>query len=146
MLLVFKGLWNDGTSASRYREIMLRNKSNFQISTPICLSSISICNLLIDLPSYDFSDHRWFSKKTLCFSAWAKEKPSSSGISVAHWKYWMMTRMKKYVNLRPLKLAKYWIESVKWWIGWKDRVIVITSIFLDLQNIEMYVMKKHHQL
>jgi hypothetical protein len=31
---------------------MLRNKSNFQISTLICLSSISICNLLIDLPSY----------------------------------------------------------------------------------------------
>jgi hypothetical protein len=31
---------------------MLRNKSIFQISTLICLSSISICNLLIDLPSY----------------------------------------------------------------------------------------------
>jgi hypothetical protein len=28
---------------------MLRNKSIFQISTFICLSSISICNLLIDL-------------------------------------------------------------------------------------------------
>jgi hypothetical protein len=35
-----------------YREIMLRNKSIFQISTLIWLSSISICNLLIDLPSY----------------------------------------------------------------------------------------------
>jgi hypothetical protein len=35
-----------------YREIMLRNKSIFQISTLIYLSSISICNLLIDLPSY----------------------------------------------------------------------------------------------
>jgi hypothetical protein len=35
-----------------YREIMLRNKSIFQISTLLCLSSISICNLLIDLPSY----------------------------------------------------------------------------------------------
>jgi hypothetical protein len=35
-----------------YREIMLRNKSVFQISTLICLSSISICNLLIDLPLY----------------------------------------------------------------------------------------------
>jgi hypothetical protein len=32
---------------------MLRNKSIFQISTLICLSSISICNLLIDLPSYN---------------------------------------------------------------------------------------------
>jgi hypothetical protein len=31
---------------------MLRNKSIFQISTLIYLSSISICNLLIDLPSY----------------------------------------------------------------------------------------------
>jgi hypothetical protein len=40
-------------SASMYREIMLRNKSIFQISTLICLSSISICNLLIDLPSYN---------------------------------------------------------------------------------------------
>jgi hypothetical protein len=33
----------------------LRNKSIFQISTLICLSSISICNLLIDLPSYLYS-------------------------------------------------------------------------------------------
>jgi hypothetical protein len=49
-LLVFRGLWNDGTSDSVYREIMLRNKSIFQISTLICLSSISIRNLLIDLP------------------------------------------------------------------------------------------------
>jgi hypothetical protein len=32
----------------------LRNKSIFQISTLICLSSISICNLLIDLPTYVF--------------------------------------------------------------------------------------------
>jgi hypothetical protein len=32
MLLVFRGLWNDGTSASMYREIMLRNKSIVQIS------------------------------------------------------------------------------------------------------------------
>jgi hypothetical protein len=32
-LLVFRGLWNDGTSASMYREIMLRNKIIFQIST-----------------------------------------------------------------------------------------------------------------
>jgi hypothetical protein len=31
---------------------MLRNKSIFQISTLICLTSISIYNLLIDLPSY----------------------------------------------------------------------------------------------
>jgi hypothetical protein len=30
----------------------LRNKSIFQMSTLICLSSISICNLLIDLPTY----------------------------------------------------------------------------------------------
>jgi hypothetical protein len=52
MLLVFRGLWNDGASASMYREIMFRNKSIFQISTLICLSSISICNLLIDLPTY----------------------------------------------------------------------------------------------
>jgi hypothetical protein len=29
------------------------NKSIFQISTLVCLSSISICNLLIDLPLYD---------------------------------------------------------------------------------------------
>jgi hypothetical protein len=34
-----------------YREIMLRNKSIFQISTLVCLSSISICDLLIDLPT-----------------------------------------------------------------------------------------------
>jgi hypothetical protein len=33
-------------------EIMLRNKSIFQISTLVCLCSISICNLLIDLPTY----------------------------------------------------------------------------------------------
>jgi hypothetical protein len=31
---------------------MLRNKSIFQISTLVCLSSISICNLLIDLATY----------------------------------------------------------------------------------------------
>jgi hypothetical protein len=31
---------------------MLQNKSIFQISTLICLSSISICNLLIDLSTY----------------------------------------------------------------------------------------------
>jgi hypothetical protein len=31
---------------------MLRNKSIFQISTLDYSSSISICNLLIDLPSY----------------------------------------------------------------------------------------------
>jgi hypothetical protein len=31
---------------------MLRNKSIFQISTLVCLSSISICNLLIDLHTY----------------------------------------------------------------------------------------------
>jgi hypothetical protein len=52
MLLIFRYLWKDGTSASMYREIMLRNKSNFQISTLVCLSSIYICNLLIDLPAY----------------------------------------------------------------------------------------------
>jgi hypothetical protein len=34
------------------REIMLRNKSIFKISTLICLSSISICNLPIDLAAY----------------------------------------------------------------------------------------------
>jgi hypothetical protein len=34
-----------------YKEIMLRNKSIFQIST-LVLSSISISNLLIDLPTY----------------------------------------------------------------------------------------------
>jgi hypothetical protein len=50
MLLVFRGLWIDGTSASMYMEIILRNRSIFQISTLVCLSSISICNLLIDLP------------------------------------------------------------------------------------------------
>jgi hypothetical protein len=48
MLLVFRGFWNDGPSASMYREIMLRNKSIIQISTLVYLSSISICNLLID--------------------------------------------------------------------------------------------------
>jgi hypothetical protein len=31
---------------------MLRNKSIFEISTLVCLSSVSICNLLIDLPMY----------------------------------------------------------------------------------------------
>jgi hypothetical protein len=48
----FQGLvkrWDRG--ASMYREIMLRNKSIFQIRALICLSSISICNLLIDLPT-----------------------------------------------------------------------------------------------
>jgi hypothetical protein len=35
-----------------YRKIMFRIKSIFQISILICLSSISICNLLTDLPSY----------------------------------------------------------------------------------------------
>jgi hypothetical protein len=34
---------------------MLRNESIFEISTLICLSSISICNLLIDLPMYKFT-------------------------------------------------------------------------------------------
>jgi hypothetical protein len=43
---------DDGTGASMYREIMLRNKSIFHISTLIWLNSISICNLLIDLPTY----------------------------------------------------------------------------------------------
>jgi hypothetical protein len=52
ILLVFRGLWNDGTSASMYREVMLKNRSIFQISTLVCLSSISICNLLIDWPTY----------------------------------------------------------------------------------------------
>jgi hypothetical protein len=52
MLLVFGGLWNDATSASMHREIMLRNKSIFQISNLVCLISISICNSLIDLPTY----------------------------------------------------------------------------------------------
>jgi hypothetical protein len=55
MLLVFRGLWNVGTSVSMYMEIMLRNKSLFQISTLICLSSISICNLLIHLPTYIYN-------------------------------------------------------------------------------------------
>jgi hypothetical protein len=50
MLSVFRGLWIDWTSASMYMEIMLRNKSIFQISILVCLSSTSICNLLIDLP------------------------------------------------------------------------------------------------
>jgi hypothetical protein len=35
---------------------MLRNKRIFQISTLICLSSISICNLLIDLPTHEHLD------------------------------------------------------------------------------------------
>jgi hypothetical protein len=52
MLLIFRGLWNDGTSVSAYRAIMLRNKSIFQISTIVCSRSISICNLLIDLSLY----------------------------------------------------------------------------------------------
>jgi hypothetical protein len=46
----FQRLMKDGTSASMYREIMLRNKHIFQINTLVCLSSISICNLLINLP------------------------------------------------------------------------------------------------
>jgi hypothetical protein len=49
MLLVFGGMWNDGANASMYKEIMLRNVGIFQISTLVCLSSITICNLLIDL-------------------------------------------------------------------------------------------------
>jgi hypothetical protein len=31
---------------------MLKNKSIFQISTLVCLSSVSICNLLIELLTY----------------------------------------------------------------------------------------------
>jgi hypothetical protein len=34
---------------------MLRNKGLFQISTLVCLISISICNLFIDLPMYNAS-------------------------------------------------------------------------------------------
>jgi hypothetical protein len=48
----FQGLVKRWDKCLNYREIMLRSKSIFQISTLICLSSISICNLLIDLPSY----------------------------------------------------------------------------------------------
>jgi transposase len=48
--------FSDGEAVERevtaWLEIMLRNKSIFEISTHICLSYISICNLLIDLPSY----------------------------------------------------------------------------------------------
>jgi hypothetical protein len=66
MLLVFRGLWNDGTSAWMYREIMLRNKSVFQISTLVCFSSISICKLLIDLPSYKVL----FSKNICSMPIW----------------------------------------------------------------------------
>jgi hypothetical protein len=33
LLLVFRGLWNDGTSVSMHREIMVSIKTIFQIST-----------------------------------------------------------------------------------------------------------------
>jgi hypothetical protein len=57
---------------------VLRNKDIFQISTLVCLSSISMCNLLIDLPSYKkrcmhgtCADSRlfWF----LFFVTWLRE-------------------------------------------------------------------------
>jgi hypothetical protein len=48
----FQGLVKGWTSASMYREIMSRKKDIFQICTLICLSSISICILFIDLPTY----------------------------------------------------------------------------------------------
>jgi hypothetical protein len=48
MLLALRGPWNDGTIAPMYRETMLINKSIFQISTLVCSSSMSNCNLLID--------------------------------------------------------------------------------------------------
>jgi hypothetical protein len=38
----------------------LRNKSIFQISTLVCLSSISICNLLTDLPTYNTRNYWGF--------------------------------------------------------------------------------------
>jgi hypothetical protein len=65
MLPVFRGLWNDGTSASMYRKIMLRNKSIFQISTLVCLSCISISNLLIDLSTYLRGN---FVRSTACYN------------------------------------------------------------------------------
>jgi hypothetical protein len=44
----------------------LRNKSIFQISSLICLSSISICKLLIDLLKYNSSDtgEKWECNET----------------------------------------------------------------------------------
>jgi hypothetical protein len=48
-----------------YREIMLRNKSIFQISTLICLNSISICNLRIELPSYNDIRFKTYEKRPL---------------------------------------------------------------------------------
>jgi hypothetical protein len=46
----------------------------------------------------------------------------------------MIVRMKKYVLLKPLKLAKYWLASAKWWIGRKDSAIVFISIFYKQQT------------
>jgi hypothetical protein len=37
----------------------LRNKSIFQISTLVCLSSISICNLPVDLPTYKMKSFKF---------------------------------------------------------------------------------------
>jgi hypothetical protein len=73
-----------------------------------------------------------------CFSRQAMEKPSSVGINVANWKYRKLTaRMKKCVSLTPLKLAKYWTASVKWWIDrWSD----CDNLHLwHLQNIIRYM-------
>jgi hypothetical protein len=47
----------------------------------------------------------------------------------------MRARMKKYVSLRPLNLAKYWIASVQWWTGWKESDCVHLHL-LHLQNIK----------
>jgi hypothetical protein len=49
----------------------------------------------------------------------------------------MTARMKKWASLKPLKFAKYSIASVKWWIGWKDRVTDHLHL-LHLQNSEMW--------
>jgi hypothetical protein len=41
-----------------------KEKSIFQISTLICLSSVSICNLLTDLPSYVTMYWAWWIVQT----------------------------------------------------------------------------------
>jgi hypothetical protein len=49
--------WSLSQATTIFIDCMLRNKSIFQISTLAGLSSISICNLLIDLPSYYLGWH-----------------------------------------------------------------------------------------
>jgi hypothetical protein len=53
----------------------------------------------------------------------------------------MTVRMKKCVSFQPLKLAKHWIASVKWWI----RVSVVISI-LNIWKTLWYIWQKKNAI